>query len=68
LLYANDINDDGVIAGGSCVIVSGGCGSSVPAYMATPTGSLRSAGPHAVAKPVLPRSLLRLLRRRTMMP
>lgn len=37
LLYANDVNDSGVIAGGGCVLVSGACGSSQPAFMATPT-------------------------------
>ncbi len=36
LLFANDINDKGVIAGGGCVLVSGSCGSSQPAFMATP--------------------------------
>src|SRR5579863_674263 len=39
LLYANDINDNGVIAGGACVLVSGSCGSSQPAFMATPTST-----------------------------
>jgi probable HAF family extracellular repeat protein len=68
LLYANDINDEGVIAGGACVLVSGGCGSSVPAYMATPTGSQRRASGHAVAKPAISPSLLRLLRQHAMMP
>jgi probable HAF family extracellular repeat protein len=42
LLYANDINDRGVIAGGACVLVSGSCGSEAPAFMATP-GSQNSA-------------------------
>ena len=35
LAYANDINDDGSITGGACVIDSGGCSSS-PAYIAIP--------------------------------
>lgn len=39
LLYANDINDNGVIAGGACVLVSGSCSTSTPAFMATPTSS-----------------------------
>lgn len=39
LLYANDINDAGVIAGGACVLAGSGCGSDFPAYMATPGGS-----------------------------
>ena len=36
LLFANDINDKGVIAGGACVLASGSCSSSQPAFMATP--------------------------------
>ncbi|HEV3089833.1 MAG TPA: hypothetical protein VGX91_00155 [Candidatus Cybelea sp.] len=36
LLFANDVNDGGVIAGGACVLVSGECSSSSPAFMATP--------------------------------
>jgi probable HAF family extracellular repeat protein len=39
LLYANDINDQGVIAGGACVLVSGSCGTQLPAFMATPAGN-----------------------------
>jgi probable HAF family extracellular repeat protein len=35
LAYANDINDDGAITGGACVIDSSGCSSS-PAYIAIP--------------------------------
>jgi probable HAF family extracellular repeat protein len=36
LLFANDINDKGVIAGGACVLVSGSCSTSQPAFTATP--------------------------------
>lgn len=39
LLYANDINDQGVIAGGACALVSGACGTEFPGYMASPNGS-----------------------------
>ena len=57
LLYANDINDRGTIAGGACVLVSGACGSSLPAYMATPNGR-RSLEARHVAAPTLSASLL----------
>jgi probable HAF family extracellular repeat protein len=61
LLYANDVNDRGVIAGGACVLVSGTCGSNAPAFTAMPTqGTERSA----VATPRLPESLRRMLRSR----
>lgn len=66
LIFANDINDQGVIAGGACVIVSGACSSSDPAYMATPTGS--TGVRRSVTKPSLPQALIRLLRRRAMLP
>ncbi len=36
LLYANDISEQGVIAGGACVLVSDACGSEFPGFMATP--------------------------------
>ena len=36
LLFANDINDKGVIAGGACVLASGSCSTSQPAFTATP--------------------------------
>jgi probable HAF family extracellular repeat protein len=61
LLYANDINDAGVIAGGACVLVSGACGSSVPAYMATPTGDAVRPGMRSAPHPMLPGSLRHLL-------
>lgn len=70
LLYANDINDQGVIAGGACVLVSGSCGSDAPAFMAKPetdrsaTGSTRGA----VAPPKLSNQLQQLVRRRALMP
>jgi probable HAF family extracellular repeat protein len=35
LFYANDVNDNGEITGGACVLSSGGC-SSTPAFMAVP--------------------------------
>jgi probable HAF family extracellular repeat protein len=35
LFYANDVNDNGEIAGGACVLSSGGC-SSTPAFRAVP--------------------------------
>jgi probable HAF family extracellular repeat protein len=72
LLYANDINDRGAIAGGACVLVSDSCGSDAPAFMATPdrgAGALgiRSAGLPA-AKPALPEQLRTLIRARALMP
>lgn len=67
LLFANDINDQGVIAGGACVVVSNACSSSQPAYMATPNGSPAGAV-RSVTKPRMPKALLRLLRRRAMLP
>ncbi|HLX26669.1 MAG TPA: hypothetical protein VKR05_06725 [Candidatus Cybelea sp.] len=63
LLYANDVNDQGDIAGGACVVVSDACSSSQPAYVATPTGSAARVS-RAVKKPALPPALLRLLHRR----
>ncbi|MBV8066787.1 MAG: hypothetical protein JO113_02335 [Candidatus Eremiobacteraeota bacterium] len=65
LVFANDINNDGVIAGGACVLVSNACGSSAPAYMATPTGGIGPAR-HDVAEPALSKSLLGILRSRLM--
>jgi hypothetical protein len=35
LLYANDVNDDGDIAGGACVTNGSAC-SSTPAFRAVP--------------------------------
>lgn len=60
LLFANDINDEGNIAGGACVFVSGVCGSTSPAFMASPTGD-GATHPHSVFRPRLPASLQRLL-------
>ncbi len=71
LLYANDINDKGVIAGGACVLVSGSCGSRAPAYMASPTkgDDLSISGPaRALRRPQLPELLRRSLRSRLLMP
>lgn len=60
LLFANDINNDGVIAGGACVLVSNACGSSSPAFVATPTGTMHPGT--ARIPPALPKSLLSILR------
>lgn len=70
LLYANDINDQGVIAGGACVLVSGTCGSEAPAYMATPMQSEEplQAGFAPVTAPRLPERLQRMVRARALMP
>ena len=72
LLFANDINENGVIAGGACVLVSGSCGSKAPAFMATPTaGDDRSSASSlqgTVAQPKLPEQLRQLLRNRLLMP
>jgi probable HAF family extracellular repeat protein len=66
LVFANDINDQGVIAGGACVLVSNACSSAAPAYTATPTGSAGRLQRPAM-RPRIPESLLRLLRRRAML-
>jgi len=69
LIYANDVNDDGVIVGGACVLVSGACGSEAPAYAATPTGRQATA---LRARPVpeirLPQRLLAGFGRRPLVP
>ena len=71
LLFANDINDHGVIAGGACVLVSSACGSDSPAFMATP-GQSDVRKPNAAdanTQPVaLPARLRQLVRRRALMP
>lgn len=51
LLYANDVNDQGVIAGGACVVVSSSCGSDFPGYMATPGGT-NVRFPNAARSPI----------------
>ena len=70
LLFANDINDHGVIAGGACVLVSSACGSDSPAFMATPGQSDArehgAAGAHT--QPVaLPARLRQFVRQRALM-
>jgi probable HAF family extracellular repeat protein len=67
LIFANDINDGGVIAGGACVVVSGSCGSSSPAFVATPMGSLQRTTAHPVAAPAISPALLKQLRGRAML-
>jgi probable HAF family extracellular repeat protein len=71
LLFANDINDGGVIAGGACVLVSGTCGTESPAFMATP-GQSNPFEPHAAGtgtRPIaLSPQLQELVRRRALMP
>jgi probable HAF family extracellular repeat protein len=61
LLFAGDINNRGVIAGGACVLAGSACGTSVPAFMATPTGAAIRPARVSNSPPVLPRSVLRLL-------
>jgi probable HAF family extracellular repeat protein len=69
LLYANDINDQGVIAGGACVLVSGSCGDEFPAFMATPTSVKASRSSNGPARPpVLSPQARRLIRTRALMP
>ena len=71
LLFANDINDHGVIAGGACVLVSSACSSDSPAFMATP-GQSDAREPHEAGvktQPVaLPARLRQLVRERALMP
>jgi probable HAF family extracellular repeat protein len=64
LLYANDINDQGIIAGGACVLVSGGCGTEFPAYMAMPTGSAAGRNAPARTPVILPTNVRRLIHQR----
>ena len=68
LLYANDVNDQGLIAGGACVLVSSACGSEFPGYMATPNGSIVRLP--AAARPPVKLSLQsqRLVRQRALAP
>jgi probable HAF family extracellular repeat protein len=69
LIFANDINDSGAIAGGACVLTSGACGNESPAFMATPAGGM--AGKHAgapVRRPRLPDALRRMIRSRLLTP
>ena len=71
LLYANDINNDGVIAGGACVVVSSACGSDAPGFMATP-GQRNPLQPHAAGTTMQPIALSprlrQLVRQRAFMP
>ncbi|MBV9720120.1 MAG: hypothetical protein JOZ77_12445 [Candidatus Eremiobacteraeota bacterium] len=69
LLYANDINNQGNIAGGACVLVSGACGSEFPGYMATP-GAHGAASHTAVSNkpPTLSPQAQRLARQRALAP
>ncbi len=68
LLYANDINDKGIIAGGACILTSGTCGSNAPAYMAIPSKETTGSSAAGVASPTLPKQLRRLLLSRLFMP
>lgn len=67
LLYANDVNNAGVIAGGACVLVSNACSSQSTAFMAIPTGNAASPRRQANTRPVsLPPMLARLIRQRAL--
>jgi probable HAF family extracellular repeat protein len=69
LLFANDINDQGVIAGGACILVSGACGSQAPAFMATPMQSaqpLQMRFASALAPPTLPERLQAMIHARAL--
>ncbi len=69
LLYANDINDRGIIAGGACVLVSGSCGTEFPAYIAMPVGGAARGNPRTARPPVvLPANVRRLIRHRAFPP
>lgn len=71
LLFANDINDQGIIGGGACVLVSNSCGSEAPGFMATPGqgAALRShAGDASERPPSLPPMIQRLIRAHALMP
>jgi probable HAF family extracellular repeat protein len=71
LLYANDIDDQGEIAGGACVLVSGACTSTAPAFAAIPTPgysrTLRAAH-RSLSRPIrLSEAIRKLLERREQM-
>ncbi len=70
LLYANDIDDRGEIAGGGCVVVSGACSSAAPAFAAIPTqeGDARRHRASALSRPVrLSEAIRKMLERREQM-
>jgi probable HAF family extracellular repeat protein len=67
LLYANDIDDRGEIAGGACVLVSDACSGAAPAFAAIPTQRSRPlrAADRSLSRPVhLSESIRKLLERR----
>lgn len=64
LLFANDIDDKGAITGGACALTSGSCGSSSPAFLATPTQNAAQPLVRAVAR--LPQQLRELVRARAL--
>lgn len=66
LLFANDIDDRGEIAGGACVLVGGACSGAAPAFAAIPTHGGAWAHPAAtLSRPVkLPEAIRRMLERR----
>jgi probable HAF family extracellular repeat protein len=66
LLFANDIDDRGEIAGGACVLVSDACSSAAPAFAAIPSqGGTHAHRASAPARPVrLSEAIRRMLERR----
>jgi probable HAF family extracellular repeat protein len=64
LLYANDINDRGDVAGGACVLLKGACGTKAPAFLAIPKGVNGDAVRQdaALQPPRLPNSLKQFIR------
>lgn len=68
LLYANDIDDRGEIAGGACVLTSGVCSSAAPAFAAVPSAGSARARRAALSRPVkLSEAIRRMLERRERM-
>jgi probable HAF family extracellular repeat protein len=68
LLYANDINDRGEIAGGACELLKGACGSKAPAFLAIPKGVIGDGGQADAVRqpPALTKALRQLVRRRAL--